>query len=116
MASKIKSGILMLLYGKISSLSSYTIKSSQLGKLINLLASDMGVIENRFGTLMQVTSFPVSIIGITTLLITQVGWAGITGILTIVLIVPILNAISKRNGTIIQDINVFKDKRIKMTT
>jgi len=116
MASKIKSGILTLLYGKISSLSSYTIKSSQLGKLINLLASDMGVIENRFGTLMQVVSFPISIIGITALLITQVGWPGVTGIIAILLIVPIANCISKKNGTIIQDINIYKDKRIKMTT
>ena len=116
LASKIKSGILTLIYAKISSLSSYVIKSSQLGKLINLLASDMSVIKFRLGTLMNLISFPISIIGITTLLIIQIGWPGIAGIVTILLIVPISNGISKRNGTIIQEINVFKDKRIKMTT
>ena len=76
----------------------------------------MGVIENIFGTLMQMVSFPISIVGITTLLIIQVGWAGVTGIITILLTVPIANYISKRNGTIIQDINIYKDKRMKMTT
>jgi hypothetical protein len=44
LASRMKSGLTMLLYAKISNLSSYTIRSSQLGKLTNLLASDMGTI------------------------------------------------------------------------
>ena len=44
LASKIKSVLAMLLYGKVSSLTSYVIKSSQLGKITNLLASDLGVI------------------------------------------------------------------------
>lgn len=44
LASRIKSAFAMLLYGKISSLTSYVIKSSQLGKITNLLASDLGVI------------------------------------------------------------------------
>jgi hypothetical protein len=44
LASRIKSALAMLLYAKISSLTSYVIKSSQLGKITNLLASDLGVI------------------------------------------------------------------------
>jgi hypothetical protein len=44
LASRIKSSLAILLYAKISSLTSYIIKSSQLGKITNLLASDLGVI------------------------------------------------------------------------
>jgi ABC-type multidrug transport system fused ATPase/permease subunit len=44
LASRIKSSLAMLLYARISSLTSYVIKSSQLGKITNLLASDLGVI------------------------------------------------------------------------
>lgn len=44
LASKIKSSLAMLLYAQVSSLTSYMIKSSQLGKITNLLASDLGVI------------------------------------------------------------------------
>jgi ABC-type multidrug transport system fused ATPase/permease subunit len=44
LASRIKSSLAMLLYGKISALTVYVIKSSQLGKITNLLASDLGVI------------------------------------------------------------------------
>ncbi len=44
LAARIKAALSMLLYAKISSLSSYTIKNSQLGKITNLLASDLGVI------------------------------------------------------------------------
>ena len=40
LSARIKSGLLMLLYGKISSLTSYTMKTAQLGKITNLLSSD----------------------------------------------------------------------------
>ncbi len=44
LGSRIKAALAMLLYGKISSLSSYMIKSTEIGKITNLLASDLGVI------------------------------------------------------------------------
>lgn len=44
LASRIKASLAMLLFAKTSSLTSYIIKSSQLGKITNLLASDLGVI------------------------------------------------------------------------
>lgn len=44
LAARIKSGLLMLLYGKVSALTSYMMKSAQLGKITNLLSSDFTVL------------------------------------------------------------------------
>ncbi len=116
LASRIKSSLAMLLYAKISSLTSYVIKSSQLGKITNLLASDLGVIEMRLATFIIAFSFPIYAIGTTALLVTRLGWAGVIGIILVILSVPLSNCISRRNGALIQEINVFKDKRIQITT
>lgn len=39
----------MLLYSKVSSLTSYIIKSSQIGKIINLIAGDLGIFKLDWG-------------------------------------------------------------------
>ena len=44
LSARIKSGLLMLLYGKVSALTSYMMKSAQLGKITNLLSSDFTVL------------------------------------------------------------------------
>ena len=62
------------------------------------------------------TSFPVSIVGITVLLITRIGWPAIVGIVLILILIPINKRISERNGDIIQEVNVFKDRRVQITT
>jgi len=87
-----------------------------LGKITNLLASDFGVIEQRLGLFLNAFIFPIIMIGCTILLIIRLGWPGVLGIVMVGLIIPISNAISKRNGSIIQKINIYKDRRIQMTT
>lgn len=42
--AKVKSGLAFLLYTKVSSFTCYTIKSSELGKLIGLIGSDLSLI------------------------------------------------------------------------
>ena len=44
LASQIKAALAMLLYAKISKMTSYVMKSTELGKVTNLLATDLGVI------------------------------------------------------------------------
>jgi hypothetical protein len=102
LASKIKAGLAMLLYAKISQMTNYVIKSSELGKITNLLASDFGVIEMRMGIFIFGLTFPISAIGCTTLLITRLGWPGVVGVVILAFIVPICNAVSKKNGSLIQ--------------
>lgn len=116
LASRIKSALAMLLYAKISSLTSYVIKSSELGKITNLLASDLGVIEMRMATFLNGLTFPIVLIGSAIILILRLGWPGIIGVVMVLLVFPITNLISKNNGALIQEINIYKDKRIQITT
>ena len=44
MASQIKGAMAMLLYAKISKTTSYVIKSSETGKITNLLSNDLSII------------------------------------------------------------------------
>lgn len=106
----------MLLYTKISSLSSYVIKSSKLGRITNLLASDLGVFELKLGTFLTCFAFPIVCIGCTVLLIIRLGWPGVLGVIIVVLTFPLSNLISKRNGQYITQINHYKDKRVQITT
>lgn len=101
LGSKIKCALAMLLYNKISSLTSYVIKASEMGKITNLLASDLGVIEARLANFLCAFSFPVFAIGSTILLILRLGWPGVLGIVIVLISVPLTNLISKRNGSFI---------------
>ena len=102
LASRIKAALAMLLYAKISKMTNYVIKSSELGKITNLLASDFGVIEQRMALFLNSFNFPIMMIGSTILLIIRLGWPGVLGIVMVALVIPISNAISKNNGSIIQ--------------
>jgi hypothetical protein len=41
---QVKSGLAMLLYAKVSTLTAYSIKSSSIGKITNLLSNDLAAI------------------------------------------------------------------------
>jgi ABC-type multidrug transport system fused ATPase/permease subunit len=115
LASKIKASLALLLYAKVSKMTSYVIKSTEIGKITNLIATDLGVIELRLVTVMMATAYPLFLCGITILLITRIGWAAVVGIVIILLFIPITNMISKRNGDIIVEINKHKDRRVQIT-
>ena len=98
LTSKLKAALAMLLYAKISSLNSYVMRSSDAGKLTNLLANDLGVLEQRLVTIAFASVFPILMVGWTIILITRIGWAAVIGILMIIIIVPLSVKISKKNG------------------
>jgi hypothetical protein len=73
-----------------------------MGKITNLLANDLGIIELRINDLIFSSTFPVLLLGMTILLITRIGWAAIVGIFVMILLIPVSNLISRRNGRIIE--------------
>jgi ABC-type multidrug transport system fused ATPase/permease subunit len=56
------------------------------------------------------------IIGSSVLLIVRLGWPGALGMAVVLLVIPISNFISRHYGKLLQEINIYKDKRIKTTT
>ena len=66
--------------------------------------------------LMFTFAFPVTIVGATVILYYRLGWPAFVGIFMMLLSLVINNCISKRNGELIKDINIYKDKRVQVCT
>lgn len=60
--------------------------------------------------------FPFAFTGITIILILRLGWPGVIGIIIPILVFPIQNYISKKNGQLLEKVNVNKDLRVKICT
>jgi len=62
------------------------------------------------------TAFPFAFAGITIIMILRLGWPGIIGILVPIVMFPLQAYISKKNGNLLQKVNVNKDLRVKICT
>ena len=114
--SRLKAGFMMLLYTKISKMTSFSIKSAEIGKITNLIANDLGIFFMRFVNFIFAAFFVILCIGLTVLLIVRIGWAGVISVVIVLLYLPLTNKISQANGEFIKEINGFKDRRVKITT
>lgn len=106
----------MLLYSKISKMTSFSIKSAELGKITNLIASDLSVFSLKIVNFIFAASFVILCIGISALLIWRVGWVGIISVVIVLLYLPLTNKLSEVNSEFVKEINQFKDRRVKVTT
>lgn len=111
---RIRSGLILLMYAKVSRLSAFNSKSSELGKIINLLSSDFNSIETKLPYLMAGLVFPFAVIGGTIIICLRTGWGGIFTFIVPLVIFPIAILISRKIKDSIQRINVSKDGRIKL--
>lgn len=59
---------------------------------------------------------PFALAGIIAILITRFGWPGILIAAVIIIILPFQTLVGKMNGTIMQKVNVYKDRRVKVCT
>jgi hypothetical protein len=96
---KIKSALAMLLYAKLSKLTSYVVNNSEHRyKLPNLLSNVLTLIEQRTATIIQVSVFPAMVIGITIILYMRIGWPCFVGLAIILLVVPIVVSIAGKKS------------------
>lgn len=49
-------------------------------------------------------------------MVIRIGWSGFIGTVMTILLIPIASKVSKLNGEILKEANVFKDKRVQVTT
>jgi ATP-binding cassette subfamily C (CFTR/MRP) protein 4 len=117
LGNRIRSGMILILFAKISKLSQYIVKSSELGKITNLLSNDFNTIEQKIPIFFAAAIFPFAFIGIAVIVIIRLGWAGAIGVFALpILSFPIMIFISKKNGELLQRVNVNKDKRVQTCT
>jgi hypothetical protein len=109
---RIKSAFAMLLYAKLSKLSSYVLNVSEHRyKIPNLIANVLTLIEQRTAIILQISVFPAMMIGITVILYLRIGWPCFVGIALILLIIPIIITISSKKAEYLFIVNKMKDKR-----
>lgn len=113
--SHIKTGFSLLLFTKITKMTLFSLKDSNLGQITNLLINDLSVFEGRIASLIFASTFPIILIGSIALLMFRIGWVGIVGVILVLIYVPVSICISKKNGHIIEEANIFKDKRVQLT-
>ena len=98
LASRIKSGVSMLAYAKLSKVSPFVLNHEKLGWISNLVANDLSIIEQRTPILLHSFTFPFMLIASAILLVIRIGWYGRIGIGIVLVAIPFSWVISYCNG------------------
>lgn len=115
LTARVKSSLVYLMYKRVSRLSQYMIKSSDTGKIINLLAGDFNSMEVRLMFTIITASFPFTLVGIAIVLVNRLGWIGLVCLAVPIIMLPVQSCIGRANGKILVGLNVYKDSRVKTT-
>ena len=98
MGTRLKSALAMLLYAKVSKMTSFVLNSSEIiSKITNLIANDLVVLEARVPVIMHAFVFPYLVIAVTILLVVRIGWPALTGIAVIIITIFIMLCVSGKN-------------------
>ncbi|KAL4426298.1 hypothetical protein ABPG74_006555 [Tetrahymena malaccensis] len=115
LSAKLRLSLVTILYAKVNSLSSYTIKNNQLNKIINIISKDFNIAELRFSFLFISIVSPLALAFSTYILVDRHGPMGLLIIGLMIACLPIQNLISKKAAKYIPDKNKYSDQRIKLT-
>lgn len=114
--NRIRSELIFLIFAKLSKISQYTVKSQELGKIMNLLSNDFNMLELK-GPLMFISFVaPLGLTGVIAILVTNYGWPGILPLCVIIVFIPIQILVGKINSKYFEQVNVYKDQRVKVCT
>ena len=117
MGTRLKSALAMLLYAKVSKMTSYVLNTSEMiSKITNLIANDLVVLESRVPIIIHLFVFPFLFIATLVLLLVRIGWPSLIGMAIVALTIPLMLFISGKNKEILTGVNALKDKRVQMTT
>lgn len=59
---------------------------------------------------------PFVLIGVIAILVTRFGWPGIISPIVTLILIPLQLFVGKINGSLLVEVNVYKDQRIKICT
>lgn len=98
LTARIRSAFVYLLYLRVSNLSQYMVRSTNMGKVINMLASDFNTMEIKLMFVFMLVAFPFVLFGAAVVLVFRLGWVGLICIAIPLLMMPIQGLIGKKNG------------------
>ena len=113
---RIKTALAMLLYTKLSKVTSSILNNSHsMARLTNLIASDLTTIEQKTPTFIQATVFPMMFLGTAIILFVRLGWPSLVGIGLMLLTLPVLWKLTRMNQGLLSNVNETKDNRVEIT-
>ncbi|KAL4483821.1 hypothetical protein ABPG72_006196 [Tetrahymena utriculariae] len=114
MNSQLRAAVINSIYLKISKLSNFAVRSANLGKVINLVSSDMNTTELKFIYLFQMIVGVYTIIIALIVLAFRLGPLGMLSIAFLVIILPIQSLIGKLASRYTSKRVQKSDERIKL--
>jgi ABC-type multidrug transport system fused ATPase/permease subunit len=99
--NRIKAPIIYLLYQKVSLLTQYMVRTTDTGKMINMLANDLNSMEFKIALLFTCLASPIILIGCAILFVYRLGWWALLCILILLCTLPFHILIGKKNGKIL---------------
>ncbi|EAR93277.2 ABC transporter C family protein (macronuclear) [Tetrahymena thermophila SB210] len=114
MNTELRGAFAFTIYKKINNLSAYEIKKANLGKVINLVSSDLNIIEAKFIYLFQLAASPYTL-GVACIILSfRLGPLGMLSILFLILTFPIQRWIGKMASRHTSKRIQKSDERIKL--
>lgn len=95
---RVRSAFVSLLYQRVSRLTQFMVRNTDMGKLINMLAGDFNSMDTKLTLVFAGLTFPLTLVGAAIILVNRLGWWGLLCIAVPVLIMPFQGMIGKKNG------------------
>ena len=114
LTEKAKNSLLVLLYKKVSKLSSFSLKQHNLGDIIGLISSDYSTINDKAVSFFGGFFAPMEYIAGGYVIFSRLGLAGGITLFAMIFIIILTMGISKLTVNIRRTVNVHKDQRISL--
>ncbi|EAS02536.2 ABC transporter C family protein (macronuclear) [Tetrahymena thermophila SB210] len=113
--TRFRNVFMKVIYSKISSLSAFSVKEANVGKLINLISNDLTTLEQRCNIMFAVLSIPLPLVASTIYLYRKYGVIGLIGIVVMLGLCPIQLFFSKLQAKFFSEKTKYTDQRVNLT-
>ncbi|KAL4438299.1 hypothetical protein ABPG74_009722 [Tetrahymena malaccensis] len=113
--SEVRSVIVNTTYSKVSQLSAFSIKSANVGKIVNLISGDLNTTEAKFFYLFQMAIAPYTLAAACVILAFRLGFYGLLSIVFLIFIFPAQQFFGKRASRHTARRILKTDERLKLT-
>ncbi|KAL4462373.1 hypothetical protein ABPG72_003266 [Tetrahymena utriculariae] len=103
------------IYSKISSLSAFSVKEANIGKLVSLISNDLTTLEQRCNIMFAVLSIPLPLVASVIYLYLKYGGIGLVGIVIMLGLCPIQLFFSKLQTKFFSEKTKYTDQRVNLT-
>ena len=83
---------------------------------MNILSNDFNMLELKGPLIFTSFVAPLGLTGVIAILVTNYGWPGILPLCVIIVFIPIQILVGKINSKYFEQVNVYKDQRVKVCT